>query len=50
MISKVINDIATDSMKIKGIKENIVNQSSSVVSYSGWLNNEAHKNWHSLYL
>ena len=32
MISKVINDIATDSMKIKGIKENIINQSSSVVS------------------
>ena len=39
MISKTINDIATDSMKIKGIKGNIVNRSSSVVSYSSWLNN-----------
>jgi len=39
MISKIINYIATNSMEIEGIEENIVNQSGSVICYSSWLNN-----------
>ena len=37
MVTKVINYITTNSIKIKGIKKHIANPSCSMVTYCSWL-------------